>query len=150
MEPGADLEKACYPSPELDPSPGRWGDPRKNLQERALARAVFSNHSQHFAGTDFEIQVLERPERLVLGRRFGSERSEPAKRRGHELGEGLTYVSRPRRGATHAIAFGEVFDADRDRAHDSDKVCEGAIHPTKLPEASNEQDGAGRECYAER
>ncbi len=66
METCADLEQAADPAPEVDAA-GRWGsDPRQELQQRALPRAVAPDDTQHLALLDFEAHLPKREELLLL------------------------------------------------------------------------------------
>jgi hypothetical protein len=64
MEAGADLEQARHPAPDRDPSLGRLGDPRQDLEQRRLAGAVVADDADHLAALDLEVDVAQRPELL--------------------------------------------------------------------------------------
>ena len=66
MKSRAHLQQRPDPSVNLRPPGRRLRDPRKNLQQRGLPRAVPSDQPKHFAFFHFQRNVLQRPERLVL------------------------------------------------------------------------------------
>ena len=66
MEAGADLEEGADPALEVDLAFGGGGDAREDLQEGALAGAVPADDAHDLALLDLEVDVLERPESIML------------------------------------------------------------------------------------
>ena len=62
MKAGAQFEQRGNPSARDHASAGGLQDAAHHLQESALAAAVGSDQTQHFALLDFEADVLECPE----------------------------------------------------------------------------------------
>ena len=72
MEASAHLQQGSCAPVDLRPAARGLGDPRQDLQECALAGAVASDKTDHFALVDFERHVFEGPEGpppAVQGRR---------------------------------------------------------------------------------
>jgi hypothetical protein len=67
VEAGADLEQRADPPAQLGAALRRLGDPREQLQERALAGAVRADQAEHLALLHLERDVAERPDVAVLG-----------------------------------------------------------------------------------
>src|SRR5262249_46589868 len=112
VEAGANLEQAADPTVQLDTSLGRLGDPREDLQERALASAVAADDADHLARLDFRRHVLTGPE-ILDGCRLMP--TEPAAKRGldrvHEsVAEGP--VARALVLVRHAVALAQVLNSD--------------------------------------
>ena len=66
METRADLEQTRNAPTDPDPSLGRRGDPREQLEQRALPRAIPSDDTDHLTLGDREGQIAQGPE--MLGR----------------------------------------------------------------------------------
>ena len=66
MKPRADLEQRRHPAAQFDAPCGRLGDPRENLEEGRLARAVAADDSDDLAALDFKRHVAQRPKLLFL------------------------------------------------------------------------------------
>src|SRR5881397_1818587 len=64
MEPGAELEQGGDPAPRGDAPLGRPEDPRDDLEERRLPRAVRPDQAERRALADVDVDVLEGPELL--------------------------------------------------------------------------------------
>ena len=62
----ADLEQRRHPAAQFDAPCGRLGDPRENLEEGRLARAVAADDSDDLAALDFKRHVAQRPKLLFL------------------------------------------------------------------------------------
>ena len=64
VEAGADLEQRADPAGHLGPAGARLGDPREDLQQRALAGAVVADQADDFAvRRSSKRDVAQRPER---------------------------------------------------------------------------------------
>ena len=61
VEAGADLQQAADAAAELDLAGRRLGDPREDLQQRALAGAVAADDADDLARLDLEVDVLAGP-----------------------------------------------------------------------------------------
>ena len=59
----ADLEQGADAAADLRAAGGRRHDPRQDLEQRALARAVHADDADVLAAADIERRVLQRPER---------------------------------------------------------------------------------------
>jgi len=71
MKTGAHFKETGDPAAKDSPSRRRFGDTAEKFEERALARAVASNHAKNFAFIDGERDVAQRPKiAFVLGRHF--------------------------------------------------------------------------------
>src|SRR4029453_17905191 len=67
VEPGPQLQQGRDPAPDLDRAGGRGEDPRQHLEQGRLARAVGPDQAHGLAGANFQLHVLEGPERLRGG-----------------------------------------------------------------------------------
>src|SRR5262245_42525009 len=72
MKSGADFKQTANSSAEFDLTGSRFRDSAENLEQRRLAGAVATNHSQHFTLSNVETHVLQRPDlpgsRAIEGR----------------------------------------------------------------------------------
>ena len=59
---GADFEQCADAAIDVGVSGGGLGDPREDLEERALAGAVAPDDPDYFALLDFEIQIFQSPD----------------------------------------------------------------------------------------
>ena len=67
MEPGPNLQERSDPSLDADPSGRLDGDPREDLQQRALAGAIASDDPEHLALLDVEGDVFQGKNVVVSG-----------------------------------------------------------------------------------
>ena len=65
MEAGADLEQTPNATADFGAALRRLGDARENLQERAFTGPVVADHPEHFARSDLQRHVAQRPDRVV-------------------------------------------------------------------------------------
>ncbi len=65
MEAGAHLEQGADPAVDLGVALGGVGDPREDLQQGALARAVAPDHPQHLPLLHVEAHVSQSPNALL-------------------------------------------------------------------------------------
>src|SRR5262245_22715266 len=103
VEPGPDLEQRGDAPFHLDLAQGRVGDPREDLEQRALARAVAPDDADDLADIHVEGDVTQRPDGFGL-------RTAPEGALHHlhqALAEHLV-----RLGAPQAVALGEPSDLD--------------------------------------
>jgi hypothetical protein len=91
VEPGANLEQRSDAAVDIRPSAGRLGDAGENLEERALAGSVAADETDHFAGSDLERRLAQRPQFGVVwcSGTFGQEPARAAHRRGAEIDKAL-------------------------------------------------------------
>src|SRR3546814_11025487 len=66
MESRSHLQQRGHPAMQARPSRRRVRNPRQDLEQRALARAVLSHDAQNLARLDFQVQVPQRPEIVAL------------------------------------------------------------------------------------
>src|SRR6478752_7401753 len=66
MEPGPKLEQGGQPTTVLDGAGGRLQDPADELEQRRLAGSVRADQSDGAAGSDLQVDVLERPEVILV------------------------------------------------------------------------------------
>jgi hypothetical protein len=71
MKSGPDLEQRPDPTRDVDVSFARLGDPRQDLQQRALPRAVPTDDAQDLAVAHLERGIAERPDCLAFTRCVG-------------------------------------------------------------------------------
>ena len=111
VEAGADLEQRREAPPDVGVALGRVGDPREDLEQRALAGAVPADDAEHLAVLEVERDVAKRPDRLLLRRR-AEELAEARPRRRDEVLHGLAQRVRSLEVAD-PVALAEPLDADR-------------------------------------
>src|ERR1700760_2372073 len=76
MKASAHFEERRDPAAQDGPARGGLGDSRKDLEQRAFARAVAADHADDLAGLHFERHIAQRPEiavKLRLRRRFSAD-----------------------------------------------------------------------------
>src|SRR5215510_8540673 len=67
MKSGAEFQQRSYPAFHPDAPPGRLHNPRDELEQSALARAVVADDAHDLALAHFEAHVAQRLELLALG-----------------------------------------------------------------------------------
>ena len=120
MKAGADLQQAADPAVQIDPAGGRLGDPRQNLQQRGLARAVAADDAHDLAWHDVETDIAQRPDvtvvpAITIASSASRQRSQYARRASNRIRDAFAQVAV---GGALAkfIALAEALDSD-DRFH---------------------------------
>ncbi len=115
VKPRADLEERADPSADLRPALGGLGDPRQDLEQRALARRRSADEADDLARLHVERDVAERPDRLHRLGAGGPPARSLAGRGGQRLDDRL--AQRPVAALARAdpVALAEPAGLDRDR-----------------------------------
>ena len=112
MEARPDLEQTADAAVDLDPTRGRLGDAREDLQKRTLAGAVAADDADHLPGLDVEAHVLQGPHVAHVARR-GTGMTQTAKRRAGGAGDRVAQGVRTLLSGADHVALAEAGDADR-------------------------------------
>jgi hypothetical protein len=115
MKPRADLEKRPYAPVNLGKPPRRLRDPRQDLQQRALTRAVGADDPHDLARANLEVHVPKRQQQVVaFGTVAAAEHSDRRRdQRCQRVAQRLVALG----AKTDPILLGEVLDPNRDRRH---------------------------------
>jgi len=111
MEARAHLEQGPHPAVDNRSALGRFGNPREDLEQRALPRPVGANQADDLPLLDLEGHILQRPERV----RDHFSRA-PSEKPGHAVdraGKGFSDVAGWRR-AAQRVLLAESFNLDSD------------------------------------
>src|SRR5207245_2245983 len=65
MKSGSDLQETADLAADLGGSFGRLGDPREDLQQRALPCAILTQYAHNLAASEFQCDVLQRPDEIA-------------------------------------------------------------------------------------
>src|SRR5205807_4634406 len=87
MEAGANLQQTADTTTYFGATLGRLGNPRQDLQQRALACSVVADNSQDFARCNLERDVAQGPDGVVD--RCRTLRAQAAQRCGYRVGQGV-------------------------------------------------------------
>ena len=134
VEAGAHFEQTARATLDADGTGGGRRDARHQLQQRALTRAVATDHPNDLALLDLEIDPAQGQEELACTLHHvlladGYARIGPAV----HFGPPSLDVLGERGTAEHAQAVLLVYvgDADRNAFHRSNDIGEGALHPVE-------------------
>ncbi len=113
VEAGADFQQAADAAVEFDVAGRGLGDAGKDLEQRALARAVSADDADDFALFDLEADVLQGPEAVVVGEALAVAQSlhRPPYEAAEGVAQGLVLEHAPRSG-TDAVLLADALDAD--------------------------------------
>ena len=110
---GADFEQRSDPAANLDTTLGRVGNPRQNLEQRALARSVPSDDAQHGAFRHREGHVAESPDSVVLRLAAGNRVPDAARPGRCARDNGVTQRAMSKLSRADGIALAQPLDANR-------------------------------------